>query len=516
MSDSIKTKILYLEDMICANCENVIEQGLSATVGIISAKANYVKGSVNITYDSLLISQEQIIVLIEQLHYHVKSRVENTDSTTDANSTNIQKLLGICFILISLFVILNRFPSLNIFQAFPVAKEGMGYGMLFFIGILTSVHCMAMCGGICLSQCVSGNAANGKGNETRLPGTVTGNITSNRTAWKPSLLYNLGRVISYTVLGGIVGGIGSVISFSGVMKGFVQIFAGIFMVIMGMKMLNLFPGLRKFSLPMPKIIRQILFRKNSHRSPFYIGLLNGFMPCGPLQAMQLYALSTGSPIKGAIAMFLFAAGTVPLLFTFGTISSFLTKKFTSKMLTVSAVLIVLLGGIMFSNGMSLSGILFPSIPGTTNRSEEAASKQNIAVIKDGVQTVSTVLTSGKYEPIIVQKGIPVKWTISAPAGSINGCNNSIVIPQFQLQKDLKEGDTVIEFTPDQDGTIPYSCWMGMIRSSITVVEDIKKADQSAVNEGTYYNDNITENGEGYGANGGIPSQGDSLGAGCCR
>ncbi|HWQ51638.1 MAG TPA: hypothetical protein VN369_07530, partial [Terriglobales bacterium] len=66
------------------------------------------------------------------------------------------------------------------------------------------------------------------------------------------------------------------------------------------------------------------------------------------------------------------------------------------------------------------------------------------------------------------KGIPVKWTLQAPAGSLNGCNNAIVIPEYDLQVGLKAGDNVIEFTPDRSGTFAFSCWMGMVRSSIVV------------------------------------------------
>jgi plastocyanin domain-containing protein len=84
--------------------------------------------------------------------------------------------------------------------------------------------------------------------------------------------------------------------------------------------------------------------------------------------------------------------------------------------------------------------------------------------------VITSLSSGRYEPITVQKGIPVKWIIKAEEGSINGCNNSIVIPQYGMQKDLSIGDNIIEFTPTESGTVPFSCWMGMISSQITVVD----------------------------------------------
>lgn len=240
------------------------------------------------------------------------------------------------------------------------------------------------------------------------------------------------------------------------------------MIIMGLNMLNLFPWLRRLNPRMPNFLaRQVNGQKKSNSS-LYVGLLNGLMPCGPLQAMQLYALSTGDPFKGALSMFLFSAGTVPLMFGLGAISSYISKQFSAKMMTASAVLVVVLGLSMFSSGMSLSGISF--LPLTS------AGQSSSAVIKDGVQIVTTQLSPGRYEPIKVQKGIPVRWIIQAERSDINGCNNRIIIPKYDKEKRLAPGDNIIEFTPTESGTVPFSCWMGMIRSTITVVDDISAAE----------------------------------------
>jgi uncharacterized protein len=243
-------------------------------------------------------------------------------------------------------------------------------------------------------------------------------------------------------------------------------------------MLNIFPALRKFNPRMPKIFAKKIYASSNSKSPLYIGLLNGLMPCGPLQAMQLYALSTGSPIKGAVSMFLFSIGTVPLMFAFGALSSFLSKKFTAKMLTASAVLVVFLGIFMFNNGVGLSGFALPTFPALANTKQEA----NKAAVEGDVQVVTSGITSGSYEPIIVQKGIPVKWTIQAEEGELNGCNNSIVVQSYNLQKKLQVGDNVVEFTPTESGTFSFSCWMGMIRSKITVVDDLGNVDNSTISE----------------------------------
>ena len=352
------------------------------------------------------------------------------------------------------YIILNRIGGLSIFNSFPQAESGMGYGMLFLIGLLTSVHCVGMCGGINISQCLPGN-------------TQSNIVKKGQHTLRPGILYNAGRIASYTVIGGFVGGIGSFISFSGAARGIVQLAAGVFMIIMGLNMLNIFPWLRKITPKMPKVFINKKNKQIKSTGPFYVGLLNGLMPCGPLQAMQIYALSTGDPFKGALSMFLFSLGTTPLMFGLGSLSAYLSKKYTVKILKASAVLVVVLGVVMLNSGMSLSGFTLSSIsrPG-------GFQSGNFAVIENDLQIVTSKMFPGRYEPITVQKGIPVNWTIKAEQGDINGCNNSIIVPAYDLGKKLEPGDNIIEFFPDETGEIVFSCWMGMIRSRISVVDDL--------------------------------------------
>ncbi|MDR1620794.1 MAG: hypothetical protein LBS00_00295, partial [Synergistaceae bacterium] len=134
-------------------------------------------------------------------------------------------------------------------------------------------------------------------------------------------------------------------------------------------------------------------------------------------------------------------------------------------MTIGATMVVIMGVAMFGNGMSLTGISFPQGGGSGAQIAPAQ-------VEDGVQLVRTELKSGRYAPIKVQVGIPVRWTIHAEPGTINGCNNRIVIPEYgRLQKKLELGDNIVEFTPTRTGTFTYSCWMGMIRGRITVVEE---------------------------------------------
>ncbi len=463
MSSNIITKTLYITNMTCVNCENIIENTLSKTPGVVNVTASYSQGTAVVVFDANIISLEKIEKILEKEDYYTrKENVPANQSKRQTKGVDYSNIMGVILIFLALYMIATHLGLTRIFSSFPIAKEGMGYGMLFLIGVLTSVHCIAMCGGICLSQCA--------------PQKDTS--TNRFAALRPSLLYNVGRVISYTIIGGIIGFIGKEVSFSGTMKGVVQILAGIFMVIMGLNMLNIFPWLRKFNPRMPKIFAKRIYAGRQSNSPLYIGLLNGLMPCGPLQAMQLYALSTSDPIKGAVSMFLFSVGTVPLMFTFGALSSFLTKKFTSKMMTASAVLVVFLGIFMFNNGVSVSGFDLPNFTAGKTNSQNA----NQAVIEEGVQIITSGLSSGRYDPIVVQKGIPVRWTLQAEPGDLNGCNNSIIIQKYGIQKKLQVGDNVIEFTPEESGTVPFSCWMGMIRSKITVVDSLDSSESGEGND----------------------------------
>ena len=122
--------------------------------------------------------------------------------------------------------------------------------MLFITGLLTSIHCISMCGAINLIAVIN----NGRKRNLKNP-----------------ILYNIGRVLSYTIIGGIVGFIGSVFTINNTISGFIILIASVLMFLMALNML----GIIKL-----KRIKFCNFKRGSH-SAFVIGLLNGLMPCGP-------------------------------------------------------------------------------------------------------------------------------------------------------------------------------------------------------------------------------------------
>ncbi|MDD3306964.1 MAG: hypothetical protein PHO29_07700 [Acetobacterium sp.] len=149
--------------------------------------------------------------------------------------------------------------------------------------------------------------------------------------------------------------------------------------------------------------------------------------------------------------------------------------------------IILLGAVLFTGCTGSSGStggsainsnssqsLSSSAAQTATAQPSTSSSAAKATVNDGIQIVTTTLDRGIYDPIIVQTGIPVKWTITANDGDLNSCNNKMLIRSYGVEQKLLIGENVVEFTPTKAGTINYSCWMGMVGSTITVVDDINQ------------------------------------------
>ena len=459
---------LYINGMICINCQTRIQNALKKQAGITQATVCYETKTADISYDASVISLEQIQSLIDELGYSASNQKASRVKTV----CRIFRELGI---IVVLFFLLQHFGILNYLAPTSLADAQMGYGMLFVIGLITSVHCIAMCGGINLSQTLQ--------KETKPAKNVS------RTMFQNAVSYNTGRVISYTAIGGILGGIGALTGMAGTLQassffqGLLKLLAGALMVVMGINMLGLFPGLRRFHLRMPlplfqKGKQEGKSKRNSkkihafhkRRTPFIIGLFNGLMPCGPLQSMQIVALASANVVTGAFSMFFFALGTVPLMLGFGSVIASLGKRFTKQVLTCGAILVTVMGLSMMSQGTALSGINNKIRTLLPTQKERIASDSNAdtAVEKNGVQYISSTLESGTYPDITIKAGVPVKWTIHADKNSINGCNYKVLLQDFNTECVFEEGDNIIEFTPQKEGVYTYSCWMGMITGKIHV------------------------------------------------
>ncbi|WP_446899754.1 urease accessory protein UreH domain-containing protein [Clostridium sp. LBM24168] len=385
------------------------------------------------------------------------------DKIKDMNckiDTKLAALIVVLVLTLSIFLatifkinIVQFLKNLFMLEYLPKLGNNTSYILLFTFGILTSFHCIGMCGGINISQTIS----------------KTGNVAQN-SAFRPALLYNIGRIISYTIIGGIVGGLGGIIGFPGMLRGIVPIVGGIFMVIMAINLLGVFKVLRRVNITVPSFFAKKIHGNNNY-SPVIVGLLTGLMPCGPIQIVEIYALGTRSVILGSASMFFFSIGTVPLMFMFGILNTILTKNFSKIILKVSAVLVLCLGMAMIGRGLSLYGV------SVGMKNMPYGNDKGVSVIEGRTQNVKTELGSDSFTPIEVIKGIPVKWNLHVDKKNLNECNKAIQIPEYNVKKNLKVGDNIIEFTPDRGGEFVYTCWMGMIKSKITVVDSIDQLKQ---------------------------------------
>lgn len=457
---------LYLGGMHCQSCAERIEKCLRQQPGVLEASVSYAAGTALLRCRADT-SPAALCRAVEKLGY---------EASTAPLAGRPWKVLASVASIFCLFYLLSRWGILNYLTPSQLADGSMEYGMLFFVGILTSVHCVAMCGGISLSQSLAG-------------------LQKQRASWKPTLSYNLGRLLSYTLVGALLGGLGGAVSALPASYGFqgaVKLVAGAAMVTMGLSMLNLLPRRAHTRRFFPKAV-----------TPFTVGLCNGLMPCGPLQSMQLLALGTGSMLRGGLSMLLFGLGTMPLMLTFGSLVGLLGKKFTQAVLTGGAVLICVLGLSMVSQGGSLAGLFTPAqltaigaLGGMVllffrlRGKKTAALPVGLALLaclaaltlipsggsaqqarmEDGHQVVESTLLSSAYPSIQVQAGVPVRWIIHASEEEINGCNDRFFQKELQLEHTFQPGDNIIEFTPTQSGTYTYSCWMGMIHGTITVTQ----------------------------------------------
>lgn len=420
---------IYVDGMVCNNCENRIKTGLLKEQGIIKVSANFRVSRVEVTYESDNTNNKEIMKIIEKLGYKVISKPKTSLKTT----------IPLIILLFATFYLINKTVGFNFI---PEITDTMGYGLIFVVGLLTSIHCIAMCGGVALSQSIG--------------------IDQKVNKFKPSVLYNVGRVISYTVIGGIVGGLGAVITPSGQFKGVVAILAGAFMLLLGLRLLNVFafPSWVKIHIPKIKLKGKRL------SSPFFIGLLNGFMPCGPLQTMQLYALGTGSVTGGALSMLFFSLGTVPLMIGFGIITSLISGNFSRQLMKVSGILVIVLGIIMLNRGLALSGMNIG-----LDTSKNIVEEENDTIVEEGYQIINLTIGSSEYilDTDTVKVGVPVKMKLNVE--SLNRCNNPILIPAYGIENDMMRDENIIEFIPTKEGKIKITCWMGMITTNLYAVDE---------------------------------------------
>jgi copper chaperone CopZ len=204
----VDTKTIHIRGMFCVHCEETIRKALLALPGVESADVFWEKEIAVVAGDPSLWNDGLIRKTIEDAGYEVIPFGESR-----------MQIASLLVILLALWVIANHLGWTQVFNLFPRIETSLSIGALFMTGLLTSVHCLAMCGGINLTQSVMASSQKQK-------------------ILRSNVLYHTGRVLSYTLIGAIAGGIGSVLSLRGIFKGFVAVTAGIARLIMAWNMLG--------------------------------------------------------------------------------------------------------------------------------------------------------------------------------------------------------------------------------------------------------------------------------------
>ena len=207
----------------------------------------------------------------------------------------------------------------------------------FFVGLVGSLHCIGMCGPIAIA----------------LPVPDSNNLSF----FTGRILYNLGRVVTYSFLGAILGLIGSKIALTGAQQ-IVSIVLGVIIIIavlLPQKYKNYFaqhPIVQKLAHPLKSNIG-VLFKKGTFSAMFLIGILNGFLPCGLVYVALAGAIASGDAISGAAVMILFGLGTVPAMFAATVLGKFINVEIRTKIRKAIPVLAIILGVIFILRGMNL-------------------------------------------------------------------------------------------------------------------------------------------------------------------
>jgi len=472
----MKTKKIKVKGMHCKSCEETIERCVLKVNGVKTCKADCAKAMVRVSFDERKTDIEEIKKKIEEKGYECEGYISRDGFTRSFVKSGRKSYIKNTILIFALLTIL--FGGYQIAQGFaffdlPTVGEPVSLVLLFGIGLLTGFHCVGMCGGFVMSYTTK-NAMNGK-KDLHIPSHVK---------------YGTGKLISYTAIGALFGLIGTIFVFTPLLRGTVSIFAGIFLILFGLNTLNVIPTLRRLSIPIPKAFTRFVIAKSDreHR-PFVTGLLNGLMiACGPLQALYIYAAGTGSVAQGALALFAFGLGTLPVMFGFGMFASYVSKNMTRNILKFSGLIVIMLGVIMLNRGLALMGtgydfnnIVSSLVPYTSGN----FGGENIDNVKTAAnetfQEIRMNVTRYGWEPdrFVLKASVPVKWIINGK--EITNCNKAIQVPSLGLSFDVKPGEQIIEFTPpNEDTTIPWSCWMGMIQGTFIVKKNIDINNQQEI------------------------------------
>ena len=459
----MKTMTLSVKGMTCSSCEVLIERKLRKVEGVERVHVNRAKEEVRIK-SVADVPLEKLQEALRGTDYTIADILATNNNETSSSSPSSSTFavkrrhleIGATFLIIVGAYLLLR--QLDILPKSLGISDTMSYGFIFVIGLVAATStCLAIAGGLLLAVAAKHNEK-----YPHLKGWQK---------FRPHLFFNVGRIASYTLLGGLIGLLGSAISLPPNVTGILTIGASVLMVVVGIQLLGIFPWLNKLQLKMPKVFAHKLYDASTQQhaaSPkvsFFFGASTFFLPCGFTQALQLYVLGKGSFFVGALTMLAFSLGTLPSLAGIGAFSSFAKKNIQRHFMTFSAVLVIILGVSNIIPGLNIMGATV-GLPDSTDPSAIGGN-----TILDDQQVIHMEVRGLDYFPaaFVLKKGIPVEWNIDGRGAQ--GCAQIISVPRLGITKQLSRSQiTTISFTPQQEGKLTFSCGMGMAGPGVFEVQ----------------------------------------------
>jgi len=481
----ITTKI-SLKGMHCKSCALLIEEKIKELPEVQNVHVNFRRQEAEINYHDK-IDFDLVIEKVRQAGYDVGDN--NKKPWFSEKFSDYRDLVISLLVLVVLYFIVQTLGLTKIIN-FSVSGDPSNLAVVGLLGITAGFStCMALVGGLLLG--ISARHAEKHPTATRIE------------RFRPHLFFNLGRIISYIILGGLIGTIGKVFQVTGGFLGFITIVVGFVMFFLGLQLVELSPRLSRFSFTLPSSLARIFgFKRKqdkeySHRNSFLVGALTFFLPCGFTQATQLFAMSSGSFISGALIMGIFALGTAPGLLSLGGLTSVVKGSFAKKFYKFIGVVVIVFALITLSNGYNLSGwksivsnwdlasdsnstdkdyqSFFNSLGKNKQPVTDATSDNSVIGVIDesGVQVIKTTFESVAQDispnNFTVQSDNPVRMEVTVNENG-QGCMSTIMVPGlYNTPIYLQQGKTIVmEFTPTKPGTYEITCAMGVPRGKIIV------------------------------------------------
>ena len=334
---AIQTYTFHINGMHCKACVLLSESELAEHPKVVSAKSSLRTQSVEIRGD---FGDKPLHEIAAELS---ASLSEHSLSTTAAKSRIDWDEFGIAvpiaIICAALFVLLQGMGVVNL-----VSGDNVTYGMAFLVGVVASLStCMAIVGGLVLS--------------------ISATFARSGDRVKPQALFHAGRIASFLVLGGVIGLLGSAFRLNSTGTFLLSLGVAAFMLVLGINLLGVFRWSNSLQPSMPRFVsKRALGTANlTHAfTPALIGGATFFLPCGFTQAMQLYAVSTGSPLSGALTMFFFALGTLPALALLSFTSlAVRTRTKQGVFFKTVGLLVILFAAFNVANSLAAIGVIQP-------------------------------------------------------------------------------------------------------------------------------------------------------------